>query len=65
MDSDGTMQGYDMDLISKFPDKIQVPLTALGGIGSSEDIASLWVKWFGWGCSGQLLYSKENAEPYL
>ena len=42
VDSDGTMQGYDMDLISKFRDKIQVPLTALGGAGSSEDIASLW-----------------------
>lgn len=42
VDLDGTMQGYDMDLISKFREKIQVPLTVLGGAGSFEDISSLW-----------------------
>ena len=44
VDLDGTMQGYDMDLISKFREKIQVPLTVLGGAGSFEDISSLWTK---------------------
>lgn len=44
VDLDGTMQGYDMDLISKFSEKIQVPLTVLGGAGSFEDISSLWKK---------------------
>lgn len=42
VDSDGTMQGYDLDLISKFRDKIQVPLTVLGGAGSFAHISSLW-----------------------
>ena len=42
VDLDGTMQGYDMDLISKFREKIRVPLTVLGGAGSLEDIWSLW-----------------------
>lgn len=42
VDLDGTMQGYDMDLISKYREKIQVPLTVLGGAGSFGDISSLW-----------------------
>ena len=42
VDLDGTMQGYDWDLISKFREKIQVPLTVLGGAGSFGDISALW-----------------------
>ncbi|MDB2521415.1 AglZ/HisF2 family acetamidino modification protein [Planktomarina temperata] len=42
VDMDGTLQGYDVDLITKFQDQINVPLTVLGGAGSLDDISELW-----------------------
>ena len=38
IDQDGTMKGYDMNLIEKIREKISLPLTVLGGAGSLEDI---------------------------
>lgn len=37
IDLDGTMQGYDMDLINYLKEKISIPLTILGGAGSVND----------------------------
>lgn len=42
VDLDGTMQGYDLDLISKIREQIHVPMTVLGGAGNLNDISSLW-----------------------
>jgi cyclase len=41
IDRDGMMQGYDLELASKFRRSIEVPLTFLGGAGSLEDICQL------------------------
>ena len=41
IDMDGVMKGYDLHLIEKIRKEITVPLTALGGVGSLEDIAVL------------------------
>ena len=41
IDNDGMMNGYDIDLISKVKAATQVPVTALGGAGSLEDIGKL------------------------
>jgi cyclase len=38
IDRDGTMKGYDLDLIGKVREKITVPMTVLGGAGSLDDI---------------------------
>ena len=38
IDNDGVMSGYDLDLIAKFREKINIPLTVLGGAGSLDDI---------------------------
>jgi cyclase len=46
IDQDGVMNGYDINLIQKVRRQITVPLTALGGVGSLEDIGSL-IKKFG------------------
>ena len=37
MDKDGTMTGYDTDLIRKIADSIEIPLVAVGGCGSGAD----------------------------
>lgn len=44
IDKDGTMQGYDADLIDMVRDLTDVPLTVLGGAGTLEDIKKLIAK---------------------
>lgn len=41
VDRDGCMNGYDLDLVAKIRKNISVPVTVLGGAGSSSDIRSL------------------------
>ena len=41
IDRDGTMEGYDMELMAQVREHVSVPLTALGGAGCAEDIESL------------------------
>jgi imidazole glycerol-phosphate synthase subunit HisF len=41
IDQDGTMSGYDIDLVDQIKSNITVPLTVLGGAGSLNDIAQL------------------------
>jgi len=38
---DGTMKGYDMDLLAKVRGAINLPVTVLGGAGSPKDIEAL------------------------
>ncbi|HEY9161943.1 MAG TPA: AglZ/HisF2 family acetamidino modification protein [Desulfomonilia bacterium] len=41
IDRDGMMKGYDLDLISQIRKSVSIPLTALGGAGSVNDIYEL------------------------
>tara|TARA_R100001143_G_C3361083_1_gene135890 strand:- start:14385 stop:15158 length:774 start_codon:yes stop_codon:yes gene_type:complete len=41
VDQDGVMQGYDYDLIDKIKSKVNLPITALGGAGSLDDLEEL------------------------
>lgn len=38
IDSDGTMKGYDLQLIQKIRDVIHIPMTVIGGAGSFDDL---------------------------
>jgi cyclase len=38
VDRDGTMQGYDLELIRSVASAISIPLIACGGAGSIEDL---------------------------
>jgi cyclase len=46
VDEDGMMKGYDLNLIKSIRDVTTVPITALGGAGSLEDVSKL-IKSFG------------------
>lgn len=46
IDQDGTMNGYDMTLTKKIRDRINTPLTVLGGAGNLDHISQL-IKSFG------------------
>jgi cyclase len=41
IDNDGVMKGYDMGLVKKIRDEINIPLTILGGAGTLNDIKLL------------------------
>ncbi len=41
IDKDGTMNGYDLQLVKLVRDSISVPMTVLGGAGSLKDIEEL------------------------
>jgi cyclase len=41
IDQDGVMKGYDLNLISRIWERTTVPITALGGAGSLDDIRGL------------------------
>jgi cyclase len=41
IDRDGTMEGYDLELVQLVREKVDVPLTILGGAGSNQDIKEL------------------------
>ncbi len=38
MDHDGTMQGYDLDLVRRVADAVTIPVVALGGAGTLTDL---------------------------
>lgn len=42
VDHDGTMKGYDLDLVASIRDQIHLPMTILGGAGTLDDVSSLW-----------------------
>lgn len=42
VDLDGTMNGYDIELVEKLRVATTLPMTVLGGAGSLEDVAKLW-----------------------
>jgi len=41
IDNDGVMKGYDLGLVHKIKSQVTIPVTALGGAGSLDDIAEL------------------------
>ena len=41
IDNDGVMKGYDLNLIRQIKSHVNIPVTAIGGAGSLEDIAAL------------------------
>lgn len=41
IDRDGTMTGYDLELVEKMRSTVQVPMSVLGGAGSLEDVGKL------------------------
>ena len=42
IDRDGTMKGYDLELVDYVKERTSLPLTILGGASSLKDISSLW-----------------------
>lgn len=56
IDHDGVMKGYDLALVEKIRESINVPLTVLGGAGSLHDIGLLINKYGAIGCAAGSLF---------
>ena len=44
IDRDGTMEGYDLELIKEISGAVTIPVVALGGAGSLHDMEEAWHK---------------------
>jgi imidazole glycerol-phosphate synthase subunit HisF len=42
IDRDGTMNGYDIELVKEIAEQVSIPVTALGGAGSLMDLRDLY-----------------------
>ena len=51
VDLDGTMNGYDIKVVKKFRDKLSLPITAVGGCGSDDDLRELMYEFSPIGCA--------------
>jgi len=56
IDNDGVMKGYDLDLIGKVKDKLNIPMTVLGGAGALKDIGKAIEKFGIIGCAAGSLF---------
>ena len=66
INNDGTMIGYDYELIDKIKSIITIPLTVIGGAGSLEDIKSLFKRYGIIGASaGSLFVYKGSYKAVL
>jgi len=52
IDFDGTMKGYDIDLIRSVSEKVSIPVVALGGAGRLEDFSRAWQDGYATGLAG-------------
>jgi len=56
IDNDGVMKGFDLDLIEKTKNKLNIPMTILGGAGSIDDVRNVIDKFGIIGCAAGSLF---------
>jgi len=56
IDNDGVMKGYDLGLIGKVKDKLNIPMTVLGGAGILKDMAEVIEEFGIIGCAAGSLF---------
>lgn len=56
IDNDGTMKGYDLDLINSIYSKIHIPVTILGGARDYDDIKNIFQKYPHIGCAAGSIF---------
>lgn len=56
IDKDGTMTGYDIDLIKSISEAVSIPVVALGGAGNIEDLKKVWKEGYANGLAAGSLF---------
>ncbi len=63
IDNDGTMEGYDLQLIQEVADKVTIPVVALGGAGNVNDISGVLKNCYASAAAGSMFvfYNKQKG----
>lgn len=58
IDKEGTMEGYDLNLLEFVSKKTSIPITFVGGVGKEQDLREAITKFgsIGYGCSSFFIY---------
>lgn len=61
IEKDGSMTGYDIDLIRSIAEAVSIPVVALGGAGKPEDLRAAWKNGFANGLAAGSLFVYQSA----
>jgi cyclase len=61
IERDGAMRGYDVELIRSISEKVTIPLVALGGAGSLDDMKEAYVKGYANGLAAGSMFVYQSA----
>lgn len=61
IEKDGSMSGYDIDLIRSISEAVTIPVVALGGAGSLDDLRSAWKQGYANGLAAGSLFVYQSA----
>lgn len=61
IDKDGSMSGYDIDLIRSISEVVTIPVVALGGAGTYEDLKDAWKNGFANGLAAGSLFVYQST----
>jgi imidazole glycerol-phosphate synthase subunit HisF len=61
VDLDGSMKGYDLALIRKVADSVNIPVVALGGAGSTDDLRKAYVESYANGLAAGSIFLYHGA----
>lgn len=62
IDRDGMMEGYDIELIKSISTSVNVPVVALGGAGSREDLVEVYQKGYANGLASGSLFVYQSKK---
>lgn len=62
IERDGTMQGYDIELIKSVSTSVSIPVVALGGAGKKEDLTEVYQKGFANGLAAGSLFIYQSKK---
>lgn len=62
IDRDGTMQGYDTELVKKISEQVKIPVIALGGAGNMDHLKEVYTKGFANGLAAGSLFVYQGTK---
>lgn len=62
IEKDGTMAGYDIELIKSIAEAVTIPVVALGGAGKPSDITKAWKEGYANGLAGGSMFVYQGTK---
>ena len=61
IEKDGSMTGYDLDLIRSIAEAVSIPVVALGGAGKTDDLRTAWKQGYANGLAAGSMFVYQSA----